>query len=213
MATLAFRDPSTGTDFSASGIGFYGASFGASVLVGAYQTTSFITDSNGTVNIAQLPNVQFVNSQSGVVGSSTSGINVLNIPNFQTTCNVRFTHTSAVKTQSVEARIYDRSNINNVASGVLVKVYETIHPNISQQTAGSGAATWSGSTVNPQNGQLTVGGSGLTVTLTASPGTSGFRPQGASTTDAQHDWYLALSASPSVVGSQLFGLYISLQYL
>lgn len=213
VAALAFRDSSTGTDFSTSGIGFFGASFGASVLVGAYQTTTFITDANGTVNISQMQNVQFLNSQSGVVGSSTSGINVLNIPNFQAGTNVRFTNGTAVKTQNVQLIIYDRSNINNVASGVLCKVYETIHPAITQSTAGSGATTWAGSTVNPQNGQLTVGGSGLVVTLTASPGTSGFRPNGAGTTDIQHDWYVALSASPSVVGSQLFGMYVSLQYL
>jgi len=33
-----------------SGLGFYGASFGTSVQVGQYQETTFITNSNGSVN-------------------------------------------------------------------------------------------------------------------------------------------------------------------
>ena len=213
MAQIFFLDSATGTDLSASGIGYYGASFGQSVLVGNYQTTTFITDPNGVINIAQMQNVQFLNNQSGIVGSSTSGINVLNIPNFQAGLNVRFKDSVARKTQNAQLIIYDRANINNTASGVLVKIYECVHPNTSQQTAGSGAATWAGTTVNGENGLLTVGGSGLVVNLTASPGTSGFRPNGAGTTDIQHDWYIASSASPNVVGSQLFGLYVSLQYL
>lgn len=213
MATIQFLDPSTQTDFSASGIGFFGVSYGASVLVGNYQTTSFVTDGNGSVNIMQLPNVQYLNAQSGVVGSSTSGINVKSIPNFQTTCNLRFTHTSSVRTQNGELRIYDRTNINNPASGVTTKIYETIHPNQSQFGTGSGNATWTGSTTNPQTGTATVGGSGLTHVLTASPGVSGFRPNGAGTTSVQHDWYIALSASPDSVGSKtLYGLYASLEY-
>lgn len=213
MAQIFFLDSANGTDFSASGIGFYGASFGASVLVGNYQTTTFVTDSNGVINIEQMQNVTFLNPGSGIVGSSTSGIAVTCIPNFQAGTNVRFTNSSAVQTQNVQLIIYDRANINNCASGVLVKVYEAVHPAIAQTNTGSGASSWAGTTVNPQNGQLTVGGSGLIVNLTASPGTSGFRPNGAGTKDIQHDWYVALSASPSVVGSQLFGLYISLQYL
>lgn len=213
MATIAFLDPATGTNFNGSGVSFMGASFGGSVLVGNYQTTSWLTDSNGVTNIMQLNNVQYQNIQSGIVNSSTSGINVLAIPNFQSTVDIRFTNSTPVKTQNVQLYIYDRSNINNPAFGVLVKVYETIHPTITQIGNGSGATTWSGTTVNPQTGTLTVGGSGLIVNLTASPGTSGFRPQGAGTTDTQHDNYVCLSASPSVVGSELFAAYVTLQYL
>jgi hypothetical protein len=38
--------------------------------------------------------------------------------------------------------------------------------------------------------------------LVASPGTSGFSPNGVGTIDTQHDWYVALSASPDSVGSK-----------
>ncbi|GMU23695.1 MAG: hypothetical protein AMXMBFR13_37730 [Phycisphaerae bacterium] len=48
----------------------------------------------------------------------------------------------------------------------------------------------------------------------SSPGTSGLRPNGPDTSDERHDWYFALSASPTSVGakSQL-GLYFGLQFL
>jgi hypothetical protein len=202
---------------SGSGLGFYGsAGFGASVLVSEYQANTYITDSNGTIQGAMADNIKFQNSQSGIVQTATSGLNILAIPNYQASLNPRFTHSSAVKVQNVEARIYDRSSINNPASGVTVKIAELIHPTITQIGDGSGDQVWIGVATNPQTGTATVGGSGIKVTLAQSPGISGLMAgNGANSQHAsvQHDWYMAISASPDSIGSKLFGLYISLEYL
>jgi hypothetical protein len=188
-----------------SGIGFYGSSgFGSSVAVGEYQTSTYITNDNGTVQGAEINNVKYTHPNSGATGASSSSLHLLDIPNYKATLNVRFTSTSAVKTQNAQARIYDRSNINNNASGVTTKVAQIIHPDTSEAgQLGSGSTVWS-----------TLNGSGVTLLLTASPGTSGLRPNGSNTTDTRHDWYLALSASPDSIGSKTqYGLWIQLEYL
>jgi hypothetical protein len=100
-------------------------------------------------------------------------------------------------------RIYDRSNINNDPSGVTCKVAEIIHPGDTQIPEGSGDTSW-----------ITAHGSAVVVDLVASPGISGLSPNGPETTQTDHDWYLAISASPDSIGSKTqFGLYCSLEYL
>jgi hypothetical protein len=127
----------------------------------------------------------------------------LNIPNWQSTLNIRFTNSTPVKTQNVQLRIYDRVNPDNPPTGVTTAVAEIVHPNITQGPGGSGSPTWQFPT-----------GSGSVMSLTSSPGTSGLRPAGANTSDTQHDWYVALSASPNSIGSKTqYGLYVSLEYL
>lgn len=188
-----------------SGMGFYGSSgFGSSVAVGEYQSSTYITNDNGTVQGAEINNVKYTHPNSGATGSSTSSLHLLDIPNYKATLNVRFTSTSPVKTQNAQARIYDRSNINNNASGVTTKVAQIIHPDTAEAgQLGSGSTVWS-----------TLNGSGVTLLLTSSPGTSGLRPNGSNTTDTRHDWYLALSASPDSIGSKTqYGLWIQLEYL
>lgn len=194
-------------DLSGSGLGFYGSSgFGASVRVGEYQGRTFITNGAGTTQGPEVDNVQYLNVGSGIIGQAGSGIALTCIPNYQATLNIRFTYDTAVRTQNAEFRIYDRSNINNPASGVTTKVAEIIHPGITQANTGSGDTTW-----------LTPGGSGTTVSLAPSPGVSGFYAGNGSNgnwSGTQHDWYLALSASPDSIGSKTsFGGYFQLEYL
>ncbi len=193
-------------NLNGSGLGFYGAGFGQSVDVGDYQNTTFITNANGTAQGQQVNNVRYLNSFSGVVGSASSGILLTQIPNYLATLNVRFTHTSAIKAQNVKCRIYDRININNDPSGLICQVAELIHPSTIQTETGSGDTQW-----------INTYGSGSIQNLAPSPGTSGeFSGTGSNSTrsDTRHDWYLALSESPSSIGSKLFnGLYISLEYL
>lgn len=187
----------------ASGIGFFGSSgFGSSVAVGEYQSSTYITNSNGTVQGAEINNVKYVHPNSGLSGASTLALR--NIPNYKATLNVRFNADSAVKTQNAQIRIYDRSNVNNNASGVTTKVAEIVHPSTSEAgLLGSGSTAWS-----------TLNGSGVTLSLAASPGTSGLSPSGSNTQDTRHDWYLALSASPDSIGSKTqYGLWIQLEYL
>lgn len=201
----------TGADFNIntglSGLGFFGAGgFGASVAVGAWQGRTFVTDGNGTVQGPEAQNVQFLNAGSGVLGQTGTGIGLQAIPNWQGTLNIRFTHSSAVRTQNVELRIYDRSNINNPASGVTTKVAELIHPGPTQVANGSGDSQW-----------LTPAGSAVVVQLAPSPGLSGiFAGNGTNSTlsATRHDNYVAISASPDSIGAKtLYGLYTSLEYL
>lgn len=205
-------------NISNSGLGFFGDNgFGASVLVGNFNGRTFITNGAGTTQGAEVDNIKYHDAGSGILGQTGSGIGLKAIPNYQGTLNLRFTHTSAVQTQNVKVRAYDRTNINNLASGVTVRMAELIHPGITQVPLGSGDDAWVGSTANPQTGGLTMGGSGLVLTLANSPGTSGlFAGNGSNSTktDTQHDWYLAISCSPDSVGSKTqFGLYVELEYL
>lgn len=206
MATFKFmaNAPSLFTinTLSGSGLGFFGSTFSDSVPVAEYQTTTYITNGNGTTQGPQTNNIKWVNSASGIVNSSTSGIPLLSIPNYLSTLIIEFEHTSPVRLQNTKLYIYDRSNINNPPSGVLCKVAEIIHPDLVQVPNGSGSPQW-----------LTPIGSAY-MTLTPSPGTSGLYPNGPATVDTLHRHHIALTASPTSVGSKTqFGLYVSTEYL
>ena len=202
-----------GSDFnlntSGSGLGFFGDSgYGATVSVGSWQGTTFITDGNGLVQGAQGNNIKFINAGSGTPGAVGSGIGLKAIPNHQASLNIRFENDSPVRTQNAELRIYDRSSINNGAVGVTTKVAEIIHPDITQGPTGSGDDQW-----------LTPAGSAVTVAFAPSPATSGqYAGDGVLVTsvkhDIRHDWYAAISASPDSIGAKTsYGLYFSCEFL
>lgn len=204
-----FADALAVENLSGSGLGFYGASFGSSVQVGAYQNSTFITDGNGTSEGPQVNNLEWVHPDSGSI-DGLAEVTMTSIPNFLATLNPRFTHGSAVQVQNVKARIYDRTNIDNPASGVTTQVAELLHVDIVQNDNGSGDSSWI--EITP-----VTGGSGTIVDLADSPGANGlFAGNGSQSTraDTQHDWYLALSASPDSIGSKtLYGFYIELEFL
>ena len=207
MASIDFYGGEWGTiDLNGSGLGFFGNSgFGSSVEVGEYQDATHITDGNGLTNGGQVTNVKWSHANSGTLdGPNTYALQ--DIPHRLATLNIRFTHTSAVKTQNAKLRIYDRSAINNDPSGVTCKVADIWgHPHPTAETAnqGSGDSSWN-----------TPKGSGVIMDLVASPGNSGQRPNGANTTEIRHDWYVAMSASPDSIGSKTqFGLYVECEYL
>ncbi len=208
-ATISFLagEDFTIQDLSGSGLGFYGDDgFNASVRVGEYQGRTFITNGAGTSQGPEVDNVKYLNAGSGIIGQAGSGISLTCIPNYQATLNVRFNYDSAVAVQNAVLRIYDRSNVDNPASGVTTKVAELIHPGTTQANTGSGDTTWN-----------TPGGSGSTVSMAPSPGVSGLYAgdgDDGGWTDSQHDWYFAISASPDSIGSKtMYGLYVSLEYL
>jgi len=209
MATITFHAADQGlltiNNLSGSGIGFYGSGFGASVAVGAYNDTTFITDSNGTINGAQVNNIKYTIANSGSINGATM-INLLDMPNYLASLNARFTHGSAVQVQNVKFRQYNRSSINVGGSGVTMKAAELIHTSATQTgELGSGDSAW-----------VTPRGSAVIMDLAQSPGMSGtFAKDGTSSTHAatRHDWYLALSASPNSVGSKLFAGYVELEFL
>jgi len=196
---------------SGSGLGFFGpAGFGASVLVGAYQDNTFVTNGNGTTQGAQCSNNKWLAAGSGQIDGATSGIPIINMPNINSTLNIRFTNDTAVRVQNAFVRIYNRTDISQGASGVTTQVYETIHVSTTSNVAGSGQSTWH---------QINAGVAS-SILLANSPGPGGqnaYNGQlvlGNQQPATQHDWYIALSASPDSIGSKtLFGLYVSLEYL
>ena len=103
---------------------------------------------------------------------------------------------------------------------------ELLHTSASYAVEGSGDTIWYGSATgagspNPSTrlaaGTNTVGGSGIIVPLAQSPGPSGhYAGNGTANTGqyTQHDWYVAISASPDSIGSKTqYGLYVELEYL
>jgi len=238
MATLSFfGGTNTPIDnLSGSGLGFFGGSFGSSVELNQFQGSTYITKGAGTIEGAAVNNRKYASATTSYAPSIVPATGLKYIPNKNASLNVRFTHASAVKTQNVRMRIFDRVNANNPASGVWTRVAELLKPMTSYSTVeGSGDVTWWGDSTHtgsdsqgtfsgspnrdvrlPAN-QYTVGGSGIIVPLAQSPGPSGqFAGNGSANTGTytQHDWYVALSASPKSIGAKTqYGLYISLEYL
>lgn len=210
MAQINFIAQGPGSlinNLAGSGLGFYGSSgFGASVAVGNWQGTTWITDSTGTIQNAQCHNTQYLNAQSGILDSATSGVPLLEIPNYMCPLNIQFTNGSAVNVQNAKVQVFDRVSIANSPSGVHQAIAEVVHPDTSQSNTGSGTKTWQ------VFSYLTPGSS---MPLSASPGLSGIYggTQNATHASTEHDWYLAMSASPDSIGAKGYGLYVYLEYL
>jgi len=209
IAFYAGQGGGTWTDLNASGLGFFGSSFGTSVQVGEYQDTTYISASDGSAPAGpQATNCKYDSATSGVIIDGGSAVQPSAVPINSGTMNVRFTFDSSVKTQNAELRIFDRSDITNGAEGVTTQVCQIAN-------GGSGVSS-SGTIEAPAShtGWIAPSGSGVTVALLSSPGTSGASPLGTNTQDTRHDWYLAISASPLSIGSkENFGLYVQLEYL
>jgi hypothetical protein len=206
MASIDFYVHTTGDTnlgILSSGLGFYGTGgFGTSVAVGSWQDSTFVTDGNGLVQGPQVHNCKW-ESTSGCYCDGVWYELEHDLPNYLSTLNIRFTHTTGVNVQNAELRIYDRSNINNAATGVTTKVVEVIHPELTGSD-GSGDALW-----------ITPAGSDVVVPMADSPGELGLYAGGTGgVADDRHDWYVAISASPDSIGSkQDFALYFSCEYL
>lgn len=236
MASIAFYAGNTAVNhLSGSGLGFFGGSFGQSVELNTFQSTTFITDGNGSTNGGATNNNKYYSDTLASVQWATPPTGLKYIPNSKATLNIRFTNATAVRTQNCKMRIFDRVNKNHPASGVITRACEFIHPATSTSVEGSGDSVWWGSasstgadaqgaiqgSPNPSNrlpaGTNTVGGSGIYVPLSQSPGPSGQHAgdgSGNTRQYTQHDWYVGISASPDSIGSKTqYGLYVELEYL
>lgn len=212
-----------------SGIGFYGNGFGLSVPVGSKQSTTFITNSNGTAEGARLNNTSLIASGDSVTKgtvsvNAASAIDLDRLPNYLCPLNIRFTHSEAVRVQNCKLRIFDRNNILNHASGVTTYVYESRHPATSQSVLNlshRGRTDTSWHEFDPSDAMTDMA-------FTASPGISGtntntqdtnpalgyLSQNGSLHTSTRHDWYVALSSEPETVGSKTqYGLYFTVEYL
>ena len=236
MASIDFYAGGTAiNNISGSGLGFFGGSFGQSVELNQWQGSTFITDGNGLNDGGAAKNNKYSSDILSFTPSVVPATGLKWIPNSDATLNVRFTNASAVKTQNVTMRIFDRVNKNHPASGVTTRGFELLHPQSSYLIEGSGDSVWWGSSSHPgaaaqgtfvgsknpsdrlPAGTNTVGGSGIFIPLAKSPGPSGFYAGDGNSNIGQyhqHDWYVGLSASPDSIGSKTqYGLYVSLEYL
>ena len=236
MASIDFYAGTTAiNNISGSGLGFFGGSFGQSVELNKWQGTTFITNGNGTTQGGAVNNIKYSTDTLAFAPSVVPATGLKYIPNEKATLNVRFTNATAVKTQNVKMRIFDRVNKAHPASGVTTRAFELLHVQDSYGIEGSGDSIWWGSashtgadaqgtqqgSPNPSSrlpaGTNTVGGSGIIIPLAKSPGPSGFYAGNGSANVGQykqHDWYVGISASPDSIGSKTqYGLYVSLEYL
>jgi len=191
-----------------SGLGLFGTGgFAKSVVVGAYQDTTYVTDRYGATQGAQVNNVKYIHPSSGELAGSVV-LDLQKIPNYQSTLNIRVTNSTAIRVENVNLYIYDNdpNSTNNPASGVVCKVAEIIHLGTDQAVTGSGDTTW-----------YTPTGSSVIMPLSQSPGISGlYAGNGTSSTrsDTTHDWYVAISASPNSIGAKTnFALSFLAEYL
>jgi hypothetical protein len=211
-----------------SGLGFYGSSFGVSVPIGSQQTTTYITNADGTNQGARLNNTAKVtagdNNSVGTVSSNGVILNLDKLPNYLCPLNIRFTHTEAVKVQNCKLRIYDRNSIANNAVGVTTWVYEARHPSTdANQTSLNhrGRSPFSWQEYDPAMAMQDMN-------FTSSPGMSGVNTNTSDTnvslgylsnagslySSPRHDWYVAISSEPDTIGSKTnYGLYFTVEYL
>lgn len=216
-----------------SGIGFYGSTFGVSVPVDSQQTTTWVTNSDGTASGVRLNNTAMVtmgdNQTAGTVSiNSTTAIDIDRLPNYLCPLNVRFTHTEPVRVQNCKLRIFDRSNILNHASGVTTYVWEARHPSnlesvpqLSHRANNNIGTAWYefsdlGDAMDDMMFTSSPGVSGTnTVTSDTSNPALGYQTtEGVTHASEVHDWYVALSSEPDSIGSKTnYGLYFSVEYL
>lgn len=191
------------------GLGFFGdGGFGAPISLNEYNGRTFLTDASGVEEGFECNNNKRASTTGVIHGQAGSGISLVSLPNTLATINVRFTNSFSVRTQSAKfyvydgtSTIYDVVNYDNDPSGLTCYCAQIRHTNESQEADGLGDTNW----------QDIHGATYLS--LVSSPGASGFRPDGSFTSDARHDWYVAISPTPTHPGNKMFGMYFELEYL
>jgi hypothetical protein len=207
-----------------SGIGFYGPGYATSVPIDNHQDSTWLTNGDGTaLEQIQLNNNKYHNSTQVSINGAAP-INLSNLPNKMCPLEIRFEHDQAVRVQNAKLRIFDRNNISNYASGVIAYAYEARHPSLDQTKFN---LTHRGRVDNEWfEFDSTEGGTVPDMPLTSSPGTNGLNGsfddnsslgatifEGADHESLSHSWFISLSVEPHSIGSKLFGLYFSTEYL
>ncbi len=214
MATVSFITDGTAIDIgSGSGLGFFGAGgVGYSIPVtspATYNSRTFITQGDGTSSGAEGNNNKYVTAlaPTGVIWgqiSEDSAVALTRMSNAKSTMNIRFTHGTPVQTQNAEFRAYDRVAITNSPSGIIMFGAQVIHTATAYTNTGSGDSTW-----------VSMSGASPKLTLYDSPGATGVEAQaGGDQADTRHDWFVALSLTPTSVGSKTsIGGYFACEFL
>jgi len=184
-------------------LGFFGSDgFGDPLSLNEFNGRTFVTNISGSVGYEECDNCRRISSSGVIVGQTGNGINLQNLPNYLATINLRFTHPQSVLTQNTRLIAFDGTNIINAPTGLDVYGAEIIHTSRLQTDTGTGDAIWT-----------KMEGSGQQLNLVNSPGTSGLSPFGPATMDTRHDWYVALSVTPTIPADKQFALRIDLEYI
>ena len=210
MATLQLYTGEN-TLISGSGLGFFGDDgFGAPIVIGEYNGHTFVTNASGTTQGFESNNNKY-NGVSGVIhGQEGSGIYLQNLPNELATINIRFTNTIAIYCQRVRAYIFDGSytgdspNRTTPPTGLTFYGAEIRHTsNLQSVSSAYSDSSWD---------ELSVSGSNY-LSLVESPGRNGVRGAGLEELSTRHDWYMAMTCTPTELGDKQFGINIDLEYL
>ncbi len=184
-------------------LGFFGPNgFGDPLSLNEYNGRTFITTVTGSTAYEECDNCKRTSSSSVIVGQTGSGINIRNLPNYLSTINLRFTHPEAVLVQNARLIAFDGTDQDVAPVGLDVYGAEIIHTSRLQTVTGTGDSVWS-----------LLAGSGQQLNLVDSPGISGLSPLGPATISTRHDWYCALSATPTTPSDKTFSLRADLEYI
>lgn len=211
---MALLELYTGEDTLIStgfGLGFFGdEGFGAPVIIGGYNGHTFVTNASGTVQGFECNNNKY-NGVSGVIhGQESSGIFLQNLPNELATINIRFTHGSAIYCRFAKLWVFDGSftdslaNKEKPAENLTFYVAEIRHQSRLQTVESTYSdASWS---------NVSASGSNY-ISVVNSPGLNGTREAGFEELSTQHDWYIAMTCTPTQLGDKQFGISWECEYL
>lgn len=191
------------------GVGFFGdGGFGAPILIGAFNGHTFVTDTSGALEGFEANNNKRLDASRVIHGQQGSGINLTQLPNSLATINLRFENAEEVTTNSPQLYVFDGSfdgsgipNFTTAQTGLVMWCAQIRHTTEEQIDNGLGDSAW-----------LNINGATF-LSLVTSPGTLGLRPGGSFTSDTRHDWYVAMSCTPSELGDKAFGLYFETEFL
>lgn len=184
-------------------LGFLGV--GSVLQPGEWNETTYLVSNAAEQPEIQCKNIKYAADGSAYLRGMTDPLALVDIPNYESTLNIRFKNPSDVTVPVARLRFYDREKtVDDPPQGLDIKVAEIVHSSYLQSGAsGRGSKTWKSA------------GNGEWVTLSRSPGPSGITAGGYGYSDEDtHDWYLALSVSPKVLGSRTsVGMQVYLEYL
>ncbi|RLC89054.1 MAG: hypothetical protein DRJ03_00390 [Chloroflexi bacterium] len=211
MATLELYAGEDTLVSASSGLGFFGDDgFNDAVPIGGYNGHTFVTNASGTVESFECNNNKH-NGASGVIhGQESSGIALRQLPNELATVNVRFTHGSAVYCQQAKLWVFDGSFVGGVANKEIPAENLTFYAAEIRHKSNRQAVT----SVYSDASWADVSASGSNyISLVNSPGLNGAREGGFEELSTQHDWYAALTCTPTQLGDKQFGMTFELEYL
>ncbi len=196
---------------ASSGLGFFGDNgFNAPVVIGEYNGHTFVTNASGTVQGFECNNNKHDGASGVIHGQTSSGIALKNLPNELATINLRFTHASDIYCQQVKLYVFDGTFTDGVANKTvsvdnLTFYGAEIRHRSRLQTVESAYsdAGWS---------DISASGSNY-IALVDSPGLNGRRNGGFEELSVRHDWYIALTCTPTQLGDRQFGITAELEYL